>query len=56
MIQKDTIRKKEIICKLIDEGDFEKVFLDWDGKDVSKEKAKKYVMKYGTPEQSSQFP
>jgi len=56
MTQKDTIRQKEIICKLIDEGDFEKVFLDWDGKDVSKEKAKKYVMKYGTPEQSSQFP
>lgn len=46
MLQKDTQRQKEIICELIDEGDFDKVFLDWEGKNISKEKAKKYVMSY----------
>lgn len=45
--QHDTPRQKEIICELIDEGNFKKVYLDWDGKDVSKEEAKKYVMNYG---------
>lgn len=47
MMQKDTPRQKEIICELIDDGDFETVYLDWDGKDVSKAEAKKYVMEYG---------
>jgi len=46
MMQKDTPRQKEIICELIDEGNFEQVFLDWENKNVSKEKAKKYVMEY----------
>jgi hypothetical protein len=46
MLQHDTTRQKEIICELIDEGDFETVCLDWDGKDISKEEAKKYVMEY----------
>ena len=45
--QKDTLRQKEIICELIDEGNFETVYLDWDGKEVTKEEAKKYVMEYG---------
>lgn len=44
MCQKDTPRQKEIICELIDKGNFETVYLDWDGKDVSKEEAKKYVL------------
>lgn len=44
MIQEDTPRQKEIICELIDEGNFKRVFLDWDGKYISKEKAKEYVM------------
>jgi hypothetical protein len=47
MSQRDTQRQKEIICELIDEGDFETVYLDWDGEDISKEEAKKYVMEYG---------
>lgn len=47
MMQKDTPRQKEIICELIDEGDFEKVCLDWDDKKVSKEEAKDYVKNYG---------
>lgn len=44
MMQKDTPRQKEIICELIDEGNFTEVYLDWDGKNVSKDEAKKYVM------------
>ena len=45
--QRDTPQQKEIICQLIDVGDFETVYLDWDDKDVSKEEAKRYVMGYG---------
>lgn len=44
--QKDTTEQKEILCKLIDVGDFEDVYLAWDGVHVSKEEAKKYVMEY----------
>lgn len=47
MTQKDTVRQKEIICELIDEGDFKEIYLDWDGEYISKEKAKKYVLDYG---------
>ena len=46
MQQRDTPRQKEIICELIDECNDETIFLDWDGKDVSKEEAKKYVLEY----------
>lgn len=47
MTQKDTPRQKEIICELIDECDGDTIYLEWDGKDVSKDEAKKYVMEYG---------
>lgn len=45
-MQKDTPRQKEIVLELIDlmPG---KIYLDWDGKYVTKEQAKKYVMEYG---------
>lgn len=46
MTQHDTPRQKEILCELIDKGNFEKVFLDWDGKEVTKKQAKNYVMEY----------
>lgn len=46
MAQKDTPRQKEIICELIDLCDGDTIFLDWDGKEVSKQKAKDYVMNY----------
>lgn len=46
MLQKDTPRQKEIICELIDDGNFTKVYLDWDGKYISKANAKKYVLDY----------
>lgn len=45
--QKDTPRQKEIICELIDEGNFETVCNDWEGTDMTKEEAKEYVMNYG---------
>ena len=47
MMQKDTQRQKEIICELIDECSTP-VYLDWDGKEVSKEEAKKYVLEYNS--------
>ena len=45
--QKDTAEQKELICKMIDECSAENIYLDWDGKNVSKDEAKKYVMEYG---------
>ena len=47
MLQKDTQEQKKIICRIIDECDAETIYLDWDGKYVSKDEAKKYVMEYG---------
>ena len=47
MAQKDTPRQKEIICELIDLCDGDTIYLDWDGKDVSKQEAKDYVLNYG---------
>lgn len=46
MMQHDTPEQKEIISKLIDlmPGD---IYLEWDGVEVSHEKAKEYVMNYG---------
>lgn len=45
-MQEDTPRQKEIICQLIDLADGQ-IYLDWDGKYVSKNKAKEYVINYG---------
>ena len=50
MFQHDSPDQKEIICKLIDEVDAETIFLDWDGIDVTKDEAKKYVTEYGKEE------
>lgn len=46
MSQNDTPRQKEIICELIDICDGDTIYLEWDGEDVSKEKAKEYVRNY----------
>jgi len=46
MTQHDTPRQKEILCKLIQIGNFKRVYLDWDAQWVSKEEAIKYVMGY----------
>lgn len=47
MSQKDTDVQKELICQLIDNANLCSVHLDWDGIDVSKDEAKKYVREYG---------
>lgn len=44
--QRDTPRQKEIILELIDEVDGT-VYNDWEGKDMTKEEAKEYVINYG---------
>ncbi len=46
MAQNDTERQKDIICQLIDLCDDDTIYLEWDGKDVTKKEAKKYVMNY----------
>lgn len=46
MMQRDTPDQKQALCDLIDALDCDTVYLDWDGKDVSKDDAKKYVMEY----------
>lgn len=50
MMQKDTPRQKEIICELIDEGNFDTIDNDWDGTLMTKAEAKAYVMNYGKRE------
>jgi hypothetical protein len=40
-------RRKKLLCDLIDEIDGN-IHLDWEGKDVTKDEAKKYVMEYGS--------
>ena len=47
MMQKDNGNQKEALCGIIDALDAETIHLDWDGIDVSKEEAKRYVMEYG---------
>ena len=47
MTQDDTPEQKELICQIIDDCNAETVHLDWDGVDVSKDDAKRYVMDYG---------
>lgn len=42
----DTPEQKQIICDLIDAGNFKTVHLDWDDKEVTKDEAKAYVMGY----------
>lgn len=47
MCQQDTPEQKELICQMIDECEADQIYLDWDGKYVTKDEAKKYVMEYG---------
>jgi hypothetical protein len=47
MAQSDTPEQKELICQMIDEClDPQGIYLDWDGKYVSKDEAKEYVRNY----------
>jgi hypothetical protein len=52
MAHHDTPEQKRILCDLIDAMNIETVCLDWDGKDVSKEEAKRYVLEYGTKQKA----
>jgi hypothetical protein len=47
MTQHDTAEQKALICQMIDECNAETIYLDWDGREVSKEEAKQYVNDYG---------
>lgn len=45
-MQRDTPEQKKIILDLIDSVDGE-IWNDWEGKEMSKDEAKKYVAEYG---------
>lgn len=47
MAQHDSPEQQQILCDLIDASDVELVYLDWDGKEVSKQEAKDYIRNYG---------
>lgn len=47
MAQHDTDHQKEMILQIIDALDSDQIYLDWDGKYVSKEEAKRYIREYG---------
>lgn len=46
MTQSYSEEQKEIICRIIDACNANRILLDWNGKYVSKHEAKKYVMNY----------
>lgn len=46
-MQHDTDAQKVALCELIDAVDCDTIYLDWDGKDVTRDEAKRYVMDYG---------
>ena len=50
IMHRDNERQKEIVLELIDIGDFDTVYLDWDGTEVTKQEAKDYVLTYGQPD------
>jgi hypothetical protein len=45
-MQHDTPEQKELPCKMIDASNVDTIWLDWDGKEVSKQEAKDYIMNY----------
>ncbi len=47
MSQQDTPRQKEIICELIDLCDGDTIYLEWDDKDVSKQRGR--LLKSASP-------
>lgn len=50
MTQRDSEQQRGALLDLIDAVDSETIWLDWDGIEVSKEDAKKYVIDYGKPD------
>jgi hypothetical protein len=49
MAQHDTPEQTALLCQMIDASNVETVYLDWDGKEVTKEEAKEYLLNYGKP-------
>ena len=47
MLHHDTPKQKDLLCQIIDASDVETVYLDWDGREVSKSEAKDYIRNYG---------
>jgi hypothetical protein len=47
MLQHDTENQKRLILEIIDAVDTDQIYLDWDGKYISKDEAKEYVLGYG---------
>lgn len=47
MMQKDLPEQKNLILEMIDECNNDEIYLEWDGINVSKEEAKKYITEYG---------
>jgi hypothetical protein len=45
MLQKDTPEQQQALLDLIDLMD--EIYLDWDGRYVTREQAKEYVLNYG---------
>lgn len=46
-MQHDTSDQKQALCDLIDALDADTVRNDWEGTDMTKDEAKRYVMEYG---------
>lgn len=50
MTANDDQEQKELICQMIDECNAPTIHLVWEGIDVPKDEAKRYVLDYGKPE------
>lgn len=53
MLQRDTPEQKDLLCELVDAVNCDMIYLSWDGKNVSKEEAKKYIREYGKEKASA---
>lgn len=53
-LHEDTPEQKELVCLIIDLANCNQIYLSWEGKYVSKEEAKKYVMEYEKDSQLAQ--
>ncbi len=45
-LQEDTEEQRQLIIEMIDLVDCDEIYLHWEGKHVSKEEAKKYVLEH----------
>lgn len=52
MSQRDTPEQNQALCEVIDALNAETVYLDWYGKEVSKDEAKRYILEYDAPQKN----